>query len=103
LPTPPDDDPTALFSRADRVRWQAIKDSPLWQAIVVGLGPAIAHYMAEVEVASTDRRAWIAFGRVQALQDLLHTGPMLVLQYSQATQAQTETPTLPPSSDTPEF
>jgi len=81
----PSDEP--LYSEAEQRLIETIETSELWRTIT----KAIA-WRREAELnsgmAESRREVWIREGRLSAMSDLLHAGPLLVVHYQRFMGAQ---------------
>ena len=81
----PSDD--KLYSDAEERLLETVETSELWQTLKKALA-----WRREAELnsglAETRREVWIREGRLSALSDLLHAGPLLVVHYQRFMGAQ---------------
>jgi hypothetical protein len=80
----------AQFSPQDLARIEQIASSQTWDYLEKGIRSAREALLSSTP-KSTDA-LWMTWGRIAQLSDLLHGGPMLVLEYSKMAERRRDQP-----------
>jgi hypothetical protein len=80
----------AQFSPQDLARIEQIASSQTWRYLEQGIRSAREALLSSTP-KSTDA-LWLTWGRIAQLSDLLHGGPMLVLEYSKMAERRRDHP-----------
>ena len=80
----------AQFSAEDLARVQQITNSQTWIELEKGFRAAREALL--LSTPKTTEALWITWGRIAQLGDLLHGGPMLVLEYSKMAERRRDQP-----------
>ena len=79
-PDPTGDGQAASFSAEDTARVETIRASQTWHFLESGIRGARESLLCSRPRSTED--LWQTWGRILQLSDLLHGGPLLVLEYS---------------------